>query len=131
MLLFLGSAQLTACILCNNSYVWDGCLQKGLPLHSNSLGSGSHSPFLIHVDVLGPLSTSPSGQVNVTLVPSAVDVGSPLILMELLIAVCGRLAQPTATGYTTFTYETIDNIVGATDNLTFINFLMYTISILV
>ena len=32
--------------------------------------SGSHSPFPIHVDVLGPVSTSPGGQLNVTLVPS-------------------------------------------------------------
>ena len=32
--------------------------------------SGSHSPFPIHIDVLEPVSTSPSGQVKVTLAPS-------------------------------------------------------------
>ena len=35
-----------------------------------SLGSGSHSPFPIHVDELGPLSTAPVGQINVMPAPS-------------------------------------------------------------
>ena len=34
------------------------------PLHFVSLGSGSHSPFLIHVDEFGPVSTSPRGHVR-------------------------------------------------------------------
>ena len=40
-----------------------------LRLHATFLGSGSHSPFLIHIDMLGPLSTSPEEQVKVTLSP--------------------------------------------------------------
>ena len=35
-----------------------------------SLGSGSHSPFPIHVHVLGPLSIAPVGQMNAILSPS-------------------------------------------------------------
>ena len=38
-------------------------------MQSTSLGSGSHSPFLIHVDELGPLSISSERQVNVTSIP--------------------------------------------------------------
>ena len=34
------------------------------------LGSGSHSPFPIQVDELGPVSTSPGGQLKVVVVPS-------------------------------------------------------------
>ena len=34
------------------------------------MGLGSHSPFPIHIDLLGPVSTSPGGQVKVMLVPS-------------------------------------------------------------
>ena len=40
-----------------------------LPLHSTSLGSGSHSPFSIHVVVFCPTSSIPGGQVNVTVFP--------------------------------------------------------------
>ena len=39
-------------------------------LHSNSLGSGSHSSFSTHVDKLGPVSIAPVGQVNVIFSPS-------------------------------------------------------------
>ena len=42
-----------------------------VPVHSTSLGSGSHSPFLRHVDELDPLSTCPDGQVNVTVCSSS------------------------------------------------------------
>jgi hypothetical protein len=34
------------------------------------LGSGSHSPFPVHVAKLDPLSTSPGGQLNLILHPS-------------------------------------------------------------
>ena len=41
-----------------------------LPMHLACLGSGSHSPFSIHVVVLGPVSTSPGGQEKVKMLPS-------------------------------------------------------------
>ena len=46
-----------------------------LLLHSTSLGSGSHSPFRMHVDEFGPESISPGGQANVTLAPSTSRAG--------------------------------------------------------
>ena len=46
-----------------------------LLLHTTSLGSGSHSPFSMHVDAFGPESTSPGGQANVTLAPSTSRAG--------------------------------------------------------
>ena len=39
-------------------------------MHLTCLRSGSHSPFPIHVDVVGPVSTDPGEQLNVTLAPS-------------------------------------------------------------
>ena len=38
-------------------------------IHSTSLGSGSHSPFPIHIDVLEPVSTNPGEQVKVIVLP--------------------------------------------------------------
>ena len=35
-----------------------------------TLGSGSHSPFPIHVDELGPLSIASIGQMNVMFAPT-------------------------------------------------------------
>ena len=46
-----------------------------LRLHSTSLGSGSHSPFLMHVEALGPENISPGEQANVTLAPSTSRAG--------------------------------------------------------
>ena len=46
-----------------------------LLLHSTSLGSGSHSPFPMHVDVFGPERISPGEQANVTLTPSTSRAG--------------------------------------------------------
>ena len=40
-------------------------------MHTTFLGSGSHSPFPIHIDELGPLSDDLDGQVNVMLSPSS------------------------------------------------------------
>ena len=34
------------------------------------LGSGSHTPFSIHVAELGPMSTIPAGQLKLTVLPS-------------------------------------------------------------
>ena len=39
-------------------------------LHMSPLGSGSHIPFSLHVAVWGPISSSPEGQLKVTVVPS-------------------------------------------------------------
>ena len=39
------------------------------PMHSTSLESGSQFPFSIQTAELGPESTNPGGQLNVTLVP--------------------------------------------------------------
>ena len=41
------------------------------PVHSNSLGSGAHSPFPIHVAKLDPLSICPCGQMNIIVRPSS------------------------------------------------------------
>ena len=41
-----------------------------LPSHISPLGSGSHSPFPVHIDELDPVSTSPGGQLKVTVLPS-------------------------------------------------------------
>ena len=50
-----------------------------IPLQATSLGSGSQSPLLIHVVVLGPVSTnSKFEQVNVMIVPSLAG----LLLLE-------------------------------------------------
>ena len=46
-----------------------------LLLHSTSLGSGSHSPFPIHVDEFDPERISPREQANVTLTPSTSRAG--------------------------------------------------------
>ena len=43
-----------------------------IPLvHSTSLGSGSHSPFPIHIDELDPFRVCPGGQANVIFCPSS------------------------------------------------------------
>ena len=39
-------------------------------LHVSQLGSGSHSPFSAHVAELDPLSSSPGGQLKLTVRPS-------------------------------------------------------------
>ena len=40
-------------------------------VHSTSLGSGSHSPFLIHIDELDPLGVCTGGQENMIFCPSS------------------------------------------------------------
>ena len=59
-----------------------------IPLHSTSLGSGFHSPFPMHVDTLDPMIAFPGGQLRVILAPSAVEILFPLILTDVLTAVC-------------------------------------------
>ena len=49
------------------AYLW---YDISLPSHINSLGSGSHSPFSVHTVELGPVSTNPRGQLNLTVLPS-------------------------------------------------------------
>ena len=60
------------------------------PLHITSLGSGSHSPFLIHVAVLGPVSISPEGQVKVTVVFSIAGSLYPATVTVLFADACLR-----------------------------------------
>ena len=43
-------------------------------VHLTSLGSGSHSPFHIQIDELGPMNTHPRGQTKSTVVPSVVTL---------------------------------------------------------
>ena len=60
-------------------------------MHIASIGSGSHSPFPIHVVVLGPVSTSPGGQLKFTLDPSSAGFLSSIVSTEVLAAVSGIL----------------------------------------
>ena len=56
------------------------------PLHSNILGSGFHSPSLVHKAVLGPECINPGGQEKVTLVPSKAGSIKPItVATESLI----------------------------------------------
>ena len=43
-------------------------------MQSTCPGSGSHSPFLVHIDAFGPVRMNPGGQVYVTDCPSVVGV---------------------------------------------------------
>ena len=45
-----------------------------IPSHISPLGSGSHSPFPVHIDKLGPVSTCPGEQLNLTILSS---IGKP------------------------------------------------------
>ena len=47
-------------------------------MHSASLGSGSHSPFSIHVVVMGPVSSNPGGHVKLKMLPSVTGIVSTL-----------------------------------------------------
>ena len=55
------------------------CTVVLLPIHSTSLGSGSHSPFSIHVYELEPVSMWPGGQLKVIVFP--ITVGSLYSMM--------------------------------------------------
>ena len=46
------------------------------------MGSGSHFPFPIHIDVLGPISSNPGGQCKVMLVPSLAGIMWPVIIRD-------------------------------------------------
>ena len=54
-------------------------------MHSVSLGSGSHSPFSIHVVVLGPMSTSPGGHVKLKMLPSVTGNASTDISLKVFV----------------------------------------------
>ena len=65
-------------------------------LHSTSLGSGSHSPFLIHVEELGPLSMNSEWQLKLTLDPSITGIIiSPMTLIAsvMMLDKCPQLAE--------------------------------------
>ena len=53
-------------------------------LHSTSLGSGSHFPFLMQIAELAPFSTCPDEQLIVMLVPSIARPLYPIIFTTLL-----------------------------------------------
>ena len=46
------------------------------------LGSGSHSPFSVHVAELGPVSSHPGGQLNLIVLPS---IGTELEYSEMMV----------------------------------------------
>ena len=46
------------------------CRCDHLPMHLACPGSGAHSPFSIHVVVLGPANISPGGHVKLKMLPS-------------------------------------------------------------
>ena len=54
-----------------------------------ALGSGSHSPFPMHVDELGPTSVSPVLQVNVMTSPSEAGSSYPTIMKSAVITAPG------------------------------------------
>ena len=62
-------------------------------MHLACLGSGSHSPFSIHVVVLGPVSTSPGGQEKLKVLPSVTGTDVSLTAyVELDITGCPQFA---------------------------------------
>ena len=62
-----------------------------LPLHATSLGSGSHSPFSIHVDVFAPVRTNPDEQLKLTLLPFNVGTLSTTTLTDSPVYSVGNL----------------------------------------
>ena len=64
------------------------CIVLSLPLHSTFMGSGSHFPFLIHVDELGPWSMRPKLQLKLILIPSITGMCCvyPMIFIESLVS---------------------------------------------
>ena len=54
-----------------------------LPLHLKLQRSVSHSPFPMHVDVSGPVSTSPGGQEKVMFVPCIAGSPKPMIVINV------------------------------------------------
>ena len=54
------------------------------PSLSTFLGSGSHFPFSMHVEVFGPLSMSPEGQLRMTVEHSNAGCSYPETLIEFL-----------------------------------------------
>ena len=64
-------------------------------LHSTSLGSGSHSPFPIHVAKLGPVIINPVGQLNMMLSPSSDGSLYPTTITPSLASVSGSEHLPT------------------------------------
>ena len=61
-----------------------------LPIHTASLGSGSHSPVFVQVVELGPISARPEGHLKVKVAPStdkAVSCKASILGTESLSAV--------------------------------------------
>ena len=55
------------------------------PMQVVSLGSGSHSPFLVHVDEVGPTSVSPLLQLNVMFSPSSAGSSYPSNIRSAIV----------------------------------------------
>ena len=68
-----------------------------IPLHSTSLGPGSHSPFPIHIVVLGPMRTYSGGQTKVTVAPSVAGSMCPIIIIKRSSDVLSRNGWPYVT----------------------------------
>ena len=88
----MGLPQFAACYSNIPDHVWCDYKFKQLyqPLHSTSLGSGSHCPLSMHVVVLGPVSVSPDEQLNVTVVPSVTGSLYPITVISESSTAAGR-----------------------------------------
>ena len=60
-------------------------LNNAFILAFNFIGSGSHSPFPMHVKVSGPLRVLPVGQAEVTLLPLNAGSLKPMTLTEICV----------------------------------------------
>ena len=63
-------------------------------LHVSPLGSGSHSPFSVQVAELGPMSTSPGGQLNIMVLPSTGTINPTMFGTESLLTVDNNSGCP-------------------------------------
>ena len=63
-------------------------------VHFTSLRSGSHSPFSIHVAELGPISVSPSLQLNMMFSPSRAGSSYPSTITPSLASISGSEHLP-------------------------------------
>ena len=74
-------------------------------------GSGSHSPFSLHIDGLGPVSVSPGGQLNVMVFPSIGKTSLSSILGVELLLVSSISGSPQLAIYNNYYSEEDNNII--------------------
>ena len=60
-------------------------MMQETPVQFASLGSGSHSPFLVQIAELGPINISPSRQLNVMFPPSKAGSSKPSVITLVVI----------------------------------------------